>query len=363
MQYQNDAIKEALSQKARRDEENLTIVKISLNFDPKEGDEFKNLLNYIYSFLDYAPFIALSNGQYLFFMERTKIHTAVITLKNMLLSTNITFKDQIKGIGVTTFEKDEELEESISRASKLLDSSMQTNPVQIHYATSSFAYSDKEAMNGLNSIFVKEPNIIVYSFYKEAPIMQDGQILEYSENTFIIKLQKEFLSFLKRESFVYLENELVPDIMKTDIIKIDIQNSILHLGEIKFLDDSPVHRKNIRVTPYRPVKCSFGYEDEFISDAIISDISINSILATTQLSKIEEIQAKELKNKKFSITFSLSEDDTDENQIKINAKILKITGNQIVFSTYPDTDAQKMILEYILKCQKILLLEAQGIRV
>ena len=363
MQYQIQATINSLLNKAKRNETPLSIAKLKLNFDPKKGDEFRSLLSFIYEFLDFTPFIGVGGGEYIFFLEDTKIHTAVITLKNMLISANITYKDYIMGIGVTTLEKGEKLEDCLKRVYALCDGSIKSSPVTVHYATSSFTYSDKDAPNGLKSIFVKEPKVTIYGFYKEAPMMQDGQVIEYNESEFVIKLAKEYLTFLKRESFAYIENSLVPDIMKSDIIKIDLDKSLLYLGELKFLDDSPVHRKNIRVTPHRPIKATLSYKDEFVATSIISDLSKNSILLSTQLPKIEELLAKELRNKKFDLHFYIEEDDGSKQEIFIKAMIFKITGNQIILRTFLDSDTEAVIHDYIQKCQKILLLEAQGIRV
>ena len=363
MQYQIQATIDSLLRKAKRNETPLSIVKIQVDFDPQNSEQFKSLLSFIYEFLDYSPFIGVGGGQYIFFLEDTKIHTAVITLKNMLISANITYKDHINGIGVTTLEQGESLETTLRRVYKLCDDSTKNSPVSVSYATSSFSYSDKDASNGLKSIFVKEPKITAYGFYKEAPMMQDGQVIEYNENEFIVKLTKEYLTFLKRESFIYLENSLVPDIMQSDIIKIDLDKSLLYLGEVKFLDDSPVHRKNIRVTPYRPIKATLSYRDEFVATTIISDLSKNSILVATQLPKIEELLAKELRNKKFDLHFYIEEEDGSKEEIFVKAMIFKITGNQIVLSAFFDTKTEEVIHSYIQKCQKLLLLEAQGIRV
>jgi hypothetical protein len=151
--------------------------------------------------------------------------------------------------------------------------------------------------------------------------------------------------------------------MKSDIIKIDLEKSLLYLGEIKFLDDSPVHRKNIRVTPHRPIKATLSYKDEFVATSIISDLSKNSILLSTQLPKIEELLAKDLRNKKFDLHFYIEDNDGSKQEIFIKAMIFKITGNQIILRTFLDGDTETIIHDYIQKCQKLLLLEAQGIRV
>ncbi len=363
IRYQIQAIMDTLIAKSKREDRPLSIAKIDLEFDPKNADEFKRVISFVYEFLDYSPFIGVGNGQYLFFLEDTKIHTAVVQLKNMLISANITFDEKIRGIGITMLEKQEGVEDMIKRLYDLCDSSSKTSPLEVHYATSSFSYSDKEASNGLRSIFVKEPRVTAYGFYKEVPMMQDGEVVEYSDDTFIIRLSNEYLKFLKRESFVYIENALVPDIMKSDIIKMDFDKGLVYLNEIKFMDDSPVHRKNIRVTPHRPIKATLSYKDQFTASTIVTDLSKNSILLTTQLPKIEELLAKDLRNAKFDLHFYIEEDDGTKEEIYLNAMIFKVIGNQLVLSIQLDQATEEIIHKYIQKCQKLLLLEAQGIRV
>jgi hypothetical protein len=73
--------------------------------------------------------------------------------------------------------------------------------------------------------------------------------------------------------------------------------------------------------------------------------------------------AKELKNKKFNLSFHIEQDNNSTQVVELKAMIFKITGNQIIVNIHPDLKAENTINEYILKCQKLLLLEAQGIRV
>ncbi len=88
-------------------------------------------------------------------------------------------------------------------------------------------------------------------------------------------------------------------------------------------------------------------------------VSKNSILLTTQLNKAEEIQAKDLQNKKFNLSFHIESTDRQVHAIDVHAMIFKITGNQVIVNIYPTPEAQREITEYITMCQNLLLLEAQ----
>ncbi len=347
-------------ERARNYHTHLAVVKLDLPFVPSDGQAFKEMIGFIHSFLDYSPIINDGGSAFMLFMHDTKLHTAVMTIKNMLMSIKIKYGFTVKGIGVTALEDTEAIEKLQERLHTLYMKSKVSKTKEIFYATSDFEYGSGEVEKSLISIFTKEPSIKLYGFYKEAPMVHEAKVLEFDSNTFALRTAKEYLSFLKREEFVYLEHSLVPDIMRADIVSVDMHHGVINLGKLKFLDNSPVHRKNIRVTPHKPIQALLTYEEEFQVEGIISDISKNSILLTTQLSKVEEIAAKKLQNKKFDLNFHIEGADKLVRVIEVKAMIFKTSGNQIILNIYPSPEAQREIVEYIAMCQNLLLLEAQS---
>ena len=360
LSYVNQAIMEAQIERAQNYNTHLAMVKLDLPFVPSQGQTFKEMMSFMHSFLDFSPIISDGGSSFILFLHDTKLHTAVMTIKNMLMSIKIKYAMSVKGVGITALEEGEKLETLQSRLHTLYMKSKISKTKEIFYATSSFEYGSGEVEKSLMSIFTKDPAIKVYGFYKEAPMVHEAKVLEFDTTAFSLRLPKEYLSFLKREEFVYLEHPLVPDIMRTDIISIDMNHSVINLGKVKFLDNSPVHRKNIRVTPHKPVQALMTYEEEFQLEGIISDISKNSILLTTQLNKIEELHAKELQSKTFVLSFHIESADKLVHAINVKAMIFKTSGNQVVLNIYPTPEAQREITEYITMCQNLLLLEAQS---
>ena len=358
--YLNQAIVEAQIERAKNYHTHLAMVKLDLPFVPDEGLAFKEMMGFMHSFLDFSPIINDGGSSFVLFMHDTKLHTAVMTIKNMLMSIRIKYGTSVKGVGITALEEGEETQQLQERLHTLYMKSKISKAKDIFYATSSFEYGSGEVEKSLLSIFTKEPKIKVYGFYKEAPMVHEAEVLEFDANMFNLRLPKKYLNFLKRKEFVFLEHPSVPDIMRADIISIDINHSMINLSQVKFLDNSPVHRKNIRVTPHKPVQALLTYEEEFQMEGLISDISKNSILLTTQLSKVEEIQAKKLQNKKFNLSFHIESVDKQVHSIVVSAMIFKTTGNQVILNIYPSPEAQREMTEYIMMCQNLLLLEAQG---
>jgi len=360
LNYLNQAIMDAQLERAQNYNTHLCMVKLDLPFIADDGKTFKEMVSFMHAFLDYSPVINEGGSSFILFMHDTKLHTAVMTIKNMLMSIKIKYGMDVKVVGITAYEEGEEIAVLQERLHELYMKSKISKEKDIYYATSSFEYGSGEIEKNLLSIFTKEPKIKVYGFYKEAPMVHEAKVLEFETNAFSLRLPKEYLTFLKREEFVYLEHTMVPDIMRTDIISIDMAHSVINLSKVKFLDNSPVHRKNIRVAPHQPTQALMTYEEEFQMEGLISDISRDSVLITTQLKKAEEIQAKDLYNKNFVLKFHLEGSDKLVHLIEVKAMIFKITGNQIIVNIYPTPEAQRKISEYITMCQNLLLLEAQS---
>ena len=103
------------------------------------------------------------------------------------------------------------------------------------------------------------------------------------------------------------------------------------------------------------------HDEDFQAEGLISDISKNSILLTTQLNKVEELQTKGLLSKKFDLSFHIESADKIAQNIEVKAMIFKTSGNQLILNTYPSPEVQRELEEYITMCQNLLLLEAQNI--
>ncbi len=356
----NQAFFQSQLQRSKNFSSPLCVVKFELKFDPKETQKYQEIFSFIYSYLNFTPVVYESGNSYLLFIHENKIHTVVSTLKNMFMSIKIKYQIHIKNIGVTDFEEDETIDSLLSRVHTFLMKSKLSKSVDIYYGTSYFEYSHNGSFQNLQHIFEQSPDLNAYGFYKEMPLLNKVKILEANNDCFVIHSQKEYLPFMRKQEYVYLEHEMIPDILRADILHIDYQKSTIEMGNIKFLDNSPVHRKNVRITPHRPLQATLEYEDELFIEGLIADISKNSILFTTQINKIEEIQIKGLHAKTFTASFSLSGIDRHAEKIEMKAMIYKVFGNQIVLNIYPSLQVQNIIMEYITMCQNLLLLEVKG---
>ncbi len=357
--YVNHALIDAEIEKSNNFNSHLNIVKFELKFIPEEADKFKDIIGFIYSYLGFTPILYEGNNSFLVFIHREKIHSVVNRVKNMLMSIKIKFNIQIKGIGVTTYEKDEDKNELFERIHKFFMKSKVLQDTEIYYGTKYFEYSHLGNFDNVKEVMKKDPILVLYGFYKEAPLMSKVSVLDLVDGAVVVKTTKEYLPFLKQQDYIYVEHSKIPDIMRANVINIDTHTQEVKLDNLKFIDDSPVHRKNIRITPHQPIKSTLEYQNEFQVDGLLSDISIKSVLLTVKLVKIEELQAKSLQTKSFQVKFNLTNSKKESIVIETRAMIYKIVGNQIILNIYPTAEINTQITEYIAMCQSLLLREVR----
>jgi len=106
------------------------------------------------------------------------------------------------------------------------------------------------------------------------------------------------------------------------------------------------------------LKAILSYENFAIS-GFISDLSIGSILFTTEIQNIDELQKEDILNKTFTL---MSELELFGNSFDINIKatIFRTKGNQLVLNIFADSETQRVINEYINMSYQQLLLQVQG---
>ncbi len=358
--YMNHSYIESQIKRSNDYSSHLCVVKFELKFNPKEAELFKDTISFIYTFLAYSPIIHEGGNHFLIFLHENKLHKVVMNIKNMLMSLKIKFGVTIDNIGVTSYDSSDDKNSLMERVHKFLMKSKISKNTDVYYGTKFFEYGNHGDFNNIKSIYTQEPKLNIYGFYKEAPLMSRVNIIDYTDGSLQVQATQEYLPFLKKQEFVYIEHTMIPDIMRADITKIDFSSGVIILDNMKFLDNSPVHRKNIRITPHRPLRATLEFNNEIYIEGLIADISKSSVLFTTQLSKIEELQAKGLQTKPFELKFHLEGANNNSFAADVKAMIYKVFGNQLVLNIYPSPEIETEIAEYIAMCQNLLLLEVKG---
>ncbi len=359
-QLANEAIIE--SQMIFAKERKIPLCIARMEYDPGHNDEekFKDVIAFIHAFIDYNPILLDRDNTYLLFFKDVRIHTAVKMIKKLIFSLKIKYSTQIKRISVTSVDLEDSLFTLLERLDKYFLMLKTSKNETIFYGTKDFDFvAQRSKTDLLDSIFKKDPHIKIYNFFKNIPLIEDVIIKNYKEDLLKIQIDPSKLSFYKREKSIYIEHNLLPDIIKADIFKIDFTNSIILFYNLEFLDSSPVDREDIRVKPHKALPVKVSYADYMLFEGIVIDLSVNSLLIATQLAKLEKINSQNIDNMEFDIKFHLPFANRD-NIISTKGKIYKILGNQVVFNITPNPVQKSKISSYISARQHQLITELEN---
>ena len=359
-QLANEAIIESQMVFAKEHQIPLCIARMEYNFSDDDEEKYKDVIAFIHAFIDYNPILLDRDNTYLLFFKDIRIHTAVKMIKKLIFSLKIKYTTQIKRIAVTSVDFEDTLFSLLERLDRYFLMLKTSKNETIFYGTKDFDFvAQKSKFDLLSSIFIKDPHIKLYNFFKNIPLIEEVIIHEYKDDLLKIKIDPSKLSFYKIEKSVYIEHNLLPDIIKTDIFKIDFTNSTIMLYNLEFLDSSPVDREDIRVKPHKALPAKVSYAEYLLFEGMVIDLSVNSLLIATQLAKLEKINSQNIDNMEFDIKLHLPFANRD-NIISTKGKIYKILGNQVVFNITPNPVQKSKLSSYISTRQHQLITELEN---
>ncbi len=356
LSYLNECITESEIENAMQNGLDLTIVKFDIIED--EPNNYKDIIKFIYKYCDYMPMVADNSKNFTILLKNIKLHAAVLMIKNLNMALKIKQNNNIKNIAITNFDQSDTIESFLDRINSFYMKAKLTQK-DIYYGTKYLTFNSEEHENILKDIIKQDNKLFVYGLYQEAPIKIEAKVLSMEEDVTVLEVAKEFLSFLQKQPILYFEHKKIPDVFEARIIYIDYNKSTIEIGKFNFIDQSPLHRKNMRISPPKPIKSNLTFSD-FVVFGLISDISTASVLFTTEIQNVEEIEKLKLLNKTFRLDFNLENLYGNDFHISVKATIFKITGNQFVLNIFPNAHDQNIIREYINMCYQELLLHVQG---
>ena len=354
LSYLNSSITESEIENAKKYELDLCIIK----FEIKENNskKYKEILKFVNSYFDFLGIVPDTNSSFLIFVRNIKLHAVVLMVKNLNLALKLNLNTSLKYVGITNLDKNDDINSVIERLNKYTTKAKLTNS-EVYYGTRDMDFNDSD-INLLYKVFESQKDINIYGLFHDAPIRIPATVYKMGEGFTQFKVPKEYLSFLKKQPILYFEHKNVADIFSATVLSVDFENDIVEVGDMKFIDHSPLHRKQLRISPLKPLKAILSYKD-FAINGFISDLSANSILFTTEIHNINELEKENIKDKTFEFMFEL---DLFGNifDIKVKAKIFRVNGNQLVLNIFCSSETQKIINEYINMSYQQLLLQVQG---
>jgi len=354
LSYLNSSITEAEIENAKKYSLDLSIIKFEIK--EEESQKYKDILKFIDTYFDFLGIVPDTNNSFLIFARNIKLHAVVLMVKNLNLALKLNFSTELKNVAITSLDEEDEISDVIERLNRYYTKAKLIKK-DIYYGTRDLDFNDSN-VNVLKKVFKEDKNINIYGLFHDAPIKIEALIEEIGDGYTKFKAPKEYLSFLQKQPVLYFEHSSVADVFSASVLNVDFDSDTLEVGDLKFVDHSPIHRKQLRVAPVKALKATLSYENFAIS-GFISDLSISSILFTTEIQNIGELQKEDILNKTFTLMFEL-ELFGNSFDINVKATIFRTKGNQLVLNIFADSETQRVINEYINMSYQQLLLQVQG---
>ncbi len=356
--YLNRGIIEANLSFAKENRTFFSLVKFSYKMDEEDAFTFKDLIAFIHIQTDFSPILYLENDAFALFLKDTRIYQAKALINRLNYHIGNRFDFEIKDIGITTNDNNDTYKTLMDRVDKYFVMSKLSSSKKIFYGTVDFDYYDNmDPLKAFKSIFRKSNKISLNNIYSGLPISENAKIEGFSEGIMQVSIKTDKLSFYKKERFTFLQHDLIPDIIKADIIKIDPSKQLVILGNLTILSDSPVARSDIRIIPTHKIYSILTIGNRKIAEGQIASMSESSISISSSANQITEILNKDIFHKELLIKFQLKNSKNISSPIKIRAFIFGIVDNNIIVTISPTATEKTALRAYIANQQNQVLLK------
>jgi len=334
----------------------LSVVKFGYEVDLADGFFFKDLISFIHSYSDFNSILQQPNDTFIIFLRDCKIHQAKSIVTQMLQKIKYKFKIDIKYIGITLLDEEDTYKTILDRLDKYYVMSKLSTKSKIFYGTLDFDFyetqSDKKV---LENIFKKLNKVKLYNFYQGLPVTENVKILLFDQGLIQIKIDPIKIPFYQNEKFTFIQHDLIPSIIKATIVKVEATRSLMVLGNLEFLDSSPVERTGMRVEPDKSIYASLNIAKKNVLEGNIISIAENSIVLQVSPDKIENFIKKPLWNTELNLNFKITTKKSFLTPINTKAMIYSIVNDKVVLNISPSAPIKSKLRTYIAAKQSNVL--------
>ncbi len=353
----NRGIIESNIEFAQNHNTHLSIVKFGYDVDIENGFFFKDIISFIHSYSDFNSIIQQPNDTFIIFLRDCKIHEAKSIITQMVQKIRYKFKVDIEHIGITLLDESDTYKTLLDRLDKYYVMSKLSSRKKTFYGTLDFDFhetqSDKKV---LDNIFKKSSTIKLFNFYQGLPITEKVEVLKFAQGLIQLKIDPIKFPFYEKEKFTFIQHDLIPTVIKANIIKIEPNKSLMILGNLEFLDSSPVERSGIRVEPECDIYTSISLESKKLLDGHIASLSENSVVLHVKPENIKALSEKPLWNTELTLQFQIPTKKSFLAMIKTKALIYSIINDKVVLNITPNKLIKSKLRNYISLRQSHVLL-------
>jgi hypothetical protein len=354
--YLNRGIVEANLDFAKKHNTIFSIVKFGYEIDFDDAYTFKDLIAFIHKHTDFSPILEEDNNSFIIFLKDAKIHQAKAIMNKINHKIYNIFNFELKNIGISVSNANDTYKKIMDRVDKYFVMSKLSSKKKMFYGTVDFDYYDTmQPLKVLKNIFNKDSKISINNIYKGIPISENVKVNGFNDGIIQVRIKAEKIPFYENERYTFIQHDLIPDIIKADILKIDKRKFIMVLGNLQFLQSSPVERSDIRIEPNNTIHTLLAYGHKKLIEGNITSISESSISFSVSDNAIGNLTGKNLFHKELLLKFQLVCDTKIITPLKLACYLFSIVNNQVIVNISPNSIQKTRIRDYIAMQQDRLL--------
>lgn len=359
--YLNKGVLESCIDYVKKHDSFVCLAKIGLKIDLDDAYTFKDLFGYLHSHTDFGPVLIGEEDAVILIFRDYKTHQAKASLQKIQRFVLDMLGIKLDVIGLTLVDMEDDLKSLIARLEKQYVSSKLSKEHKICYDTKYFNFNKNEDNLSTLKILFKKLNIIrIHNLYEGVPVADRVGIKAFDSGELIVKIEKNRIPFFMRESFCFIEHDLVPNIIKADIHRVNQTQNSLILNNLEFLDSSPVERSGIRVEPHRKIFASLTYEKKSICKGFIVNISENSVVLKLNKPQLSLLTKMDTYKKYLTLQFQIPTKKSYITTIKTKSTLFRTDNEYAIITIYPTPIAKAKIRSYISMQQANLLIDLKS---
>lgn len=216
----------------------------------------------------------------------------------------------------------------------------------------------KIIVNHLYQVLHAGEEVQFHNQYRGVPIGYPGQIVEIGKQTVRFQTHPHQLYCMKREGVTHIESNLLPGLVRADVLSVDMPARCAMLGNFAFTDPDFNPHDDVRVEPREPLPLGIWYEEEQRFPAQLQALSLRRLTVHLEESKHpENLHSGEMIHARFGFAPTPGEKTILRVQGKIRAIEPQNSARRLDIRIYPTEEQQELLARYIARRQKEILAE------
>lgn len=337
------------------------IVKIGMKIDLDDAYTYKDIMGYLHAQSDFGALLLGQDDSMMLLFRDMKIHQAKAKIQKMGRSLWHQFNRTLDVVAITLIDVKDDYKELLERLEQYYVMSKISKKKKIFYGTKDFSFYEGDSNSQmLQTLFQKLNALKIHNLYQGVPVVDRTGIVAFDRGELILKIDKSKVPFYQGEDFCFLEHDLIPNILRANILRVNPTLSTLSLRDLEFLDSSPVERSGIRVEPDKPIFANLSYEGKDLCSGSIVNISENSLVLKLSQVHLSKLASANIGRGYLMLKCQLPTQKSFITTIKTKATIFRMDGENIIVTIYPSPIARTKLRSYISMQQTALLLDLKN---